>query len=306
MQDISAIPVFTAVIDQGSFSKAADKLGITKSAVSKRISGLEAQLGVKLLYRSTRKLSLTEAGERYFTYAQQALEAAQEAENAATELQQIPKGLLRISSPMSFGRLHLAPMIPKFLQQYPQIILHLEMSDTQSDVIAEGFDLALRAGNLADSSLIARKLAPLHSVLCASPQYLAKQSIPKTPKDLLLHNCILYTHHTVVNEWVFIKDSVEETVRISGNYQVNNSEALREALVQGLGIGRLPTFISGIEINEGNLVPVINDYVMPFISLYAVFPEKRYMPEKVRVFIDFIVEHLGDEQPYWDRYWMKN
>jgi len=305
MQDISAIPVFTAVIEQGSFSKAAEKLGITKSAVSKRIAGLEAQLGVKLLYRTTRKLRLTEAGERYFAYALQALQAAQEAENAATELQRVPKGTLRVSSPMSFGRLHLAPMIPLFLQQYPQINLHMDMSDTWSDVIAEGFDLALRAGDLVDSSLIARKLTPLHSVLCASPGYLAEHSVPKMPQDLIHHNCVLYTYHTVVNEWEFIKNGEEETVRISGNYQVNNSEALRESLVQGLGIGRLPTFIAGGDIDAGRLVSVINDYVMPYKSLYAVFPEKQYMPEKVRVFIDFLVEHLGGDHPHWDRCWNK-
>jgi len=302
MQNIGAIPVFTAVVELGSFSKAAEKLGITKSAVSKRITGLEMQLGVKLLYRSTRKLSLTEAGERYFAYALQALAAAQEAEDAATELQRVPKGILRVSSPMSFGRLHLSPMIPVFLQQYPQIDLHMDMSDTWSDVIAEGFDIALRAGDLTDSSLIARKLTPLHSVLCASPDYLAEHGAPKIPQHLIHHNCILYTYHTVVNEWVFIKNGEEETVRISGNYQVNNSEALRESLVQGLGVGRLPTFIAGGDIEAGKLVPIIDDYTMPYKSLYAVFPEKQYMPEKVRVFIDFLVENLGGDNPYWDHW----
>jgi len=302
MQDISAIPVFTAVIEQGSFSKAAEKLGITKSAVSKRITGLEAQLGVKLLHRSTRKLSLTEAGERYFEYASQALHAAQEAENAATELQIEPKGTLRVSAPMSFGRLHVAPIIPVFLKQYPQIDLHMDMSDTWTDVIAEGFDIAIRAGNLSDSSLVARKLTSLRSVLCASSDYLAQYGIPHMPQELIHHNCILYTYNTVVNEWGFIKNGEEETVRISGNYQVNNSEALRESLVQGLGIGRLPTFIAGSDIKTGRLVPVLNDYIMPHKAIYAVFPEKQYLPEKVRVFIDFLVETLGGDNPYWDRW----
>lgn len=302
MQNISAIPVFTAVIEQGSFSKAAEALGITKSAVSKRITGLEAQLGVKLLHRSTRKLSLTEAGERYFEYAVQALRAAQEAENAATELQRVPKGTLRISTPMSFGRLHLAPIIPVFLKRYPQIDLHMNMSDTWSDVIAEGFDIVLRAGDLPDSLLIARRLTSLHSVLCASPDYIAGYGIPQIPQELIHHNCILYSYHTVTNEWVFIKNGEEETVRISGNYQVNNSEALRESLVQGLGIGRLPTFIAGSDIEAGRLAPVLKNYSMPYKSLYAVFPEKQYMPEKVRVFIDFLVENLGGDNPYWDRW----
>jgi len=301
MQDISAIPVFTAVIEQGSFSKAAEKLNITKSAVSKRISGLEAQLGVKLLHRTTRKLSLTEAGERYFRYAIQALHAAQEAENAATELQNVPQGTLRISVPMSFGRLHLAPIIPTFLKQYPQIEIHMDMSDTWSDVIAGGFDIALRAADLPDSSLIARKITKIHSVLCASPEYLTEFGTPKTPHALIQHNCLLYSYHSVINEWKFIKNDEEVTVQISGNYQVNNSEALRESVLQGLGIGRLTTFVAGKDIKEGRLVPILNTYKMPYQTLYAVFPEKQYMPVKIRVFIDFIISHLGGDSPHWDK-----
>ena len=302
MENINAIPVFTAVIEQGSFSKAAGKLGISTSAVSKRISGLEAQLGVKLLYRSTRRLSLTEAGERYFGYAIQALHAAQEAEAAATELQNAPKGTLRVRVPMSFGRLHLAPLIPIFLKEYPQIDLHMDMSDTWVDVIAEGFDMVLSAGNLSDSSLVARKLVSLHSVLCASPDYLSEYSSPNTPQELLHHNCVLYAYQSTINEWVFTKNDEEEAVRISGNYQVNNSEALSESLVQGLGIGRLPTFIAGKNIESGRLVPVLSDYIMPHKTLYAVFPEKRYLPAKVRVFVDFLVQNLGGDNPHWDRW----
>ncbi len=302
MQYISAIPVFTCVIEEGSFSKAAGKLNITKSAVSKRISSLEAQLGVKLLHRSTRKLSLTEAGERYFEYALQALYAAQEAENAATELQKVPQGTLRISAPMSFGRLHVAPIIPMFLKQYPQIKINMDMSDLSRNVIAEGFDIALRGGDLPDSSLIARKLAPLHSVLCASADYISEFGMPKTPQDLIEHNCLLYTYHTVINEWGFIKNGEEQRVKISGNYQVNNSEALRESLFQGLGIGRLPTFVAGTDIASGKLIPLLQDYAMPHKTLYAVFPEKQYLPAKVRVFIDFMLEHLGGDVPHWDRW----
>lgn len=302
MRDIAVIPVFTSVVEEGSFSRAADKLGITKSAVSKRISGLEAQLGVKLLHRSTRKLSLTEAGERYFEHAAHALRAAQDAEHAATELQKVPRGTLKISIPMSFGRLHIAPLIPVFLKRYPDLSIHMDMSDLARDIIAEGFDLVLASGDLPDSSLIARKLAPLHSVLCASEDYINRCGEPKTPQDLTRHNNILYTYHTTLNEWAFIQNGEEERVRISGNYQVNNSEALRESLLQGLGIGRLPSFAVGEDIRLGRLVRLLPDYQMPHKDLYAVFPEKQYMPEKVRVFIDFLVEHLGEESPHWDRW----
>lgn len=302
MRHISTLPIFVSVIEQGSFSRAAEKLGLTKSAVSKRITELESQLGVKLLHRTTRKLSLTEAGERYFEYALIAVRAAQEAEDAATELQSVPKGILRVSALMSFGRLHLAPMIPVFLKQYPRIELHMTMNDRATDIVAEGFDVAIRVGDYGKIVSTAKKIAPLHSVLCASPAYIADYGLPTLPAALTHHNCILYAYHTVVNEWEFSKEGKIETVRISGNYQVNNSEALRESLVQGLGIGRLPTFIAGEDIKAGRLIPVLNDYVMPSKTLYAVFPEKQYLPEKVRVFIKFIIQNLGGEHPYWDRW----
>lgn len=305
MRNISTLPVFVSVIEQGSFSKAAEKLGLTKSAVSKRITELESQLGVKLLHRTTRKLSLTEAGERYFEYALVALRAAQEAEDAATELQNVPKGILRVSALMSFGRLHLAPMIPAFLKQYPRIELHMTMNDRGTDIIAEGFDVAVRVGEYGKAVSTAKKIAPLHSVLCASPDYIAEHGLPAVPAALTHHNCILYTYHTVVNEWVFFQAGETETVRVSGNYQVNNSEALRESLVQGLGIGRLPTFIAGEDIQAGRLVPLFEEYVMPHKTLYAVFPEKQYLPEKVRVFIKFVIQKLGGDYPYWDR-WRDN
>ncbi|MDP2571908.1 LysR family transcriptional regulator [Vibrio penaeicida] len=302
MSHITAIPVFTSVIEEGSFSQAAKKLGISKSAVSKRISGLEDQLGVKLLHRSTRKLSLTEAGERYYQHALEALSAAQNAENAATQLQRIPQGTLRISVPMSFGRLHVAPIIPIFLKRYPEIHIHMDMNDLSRDVIADGFDVALKGGDLPDSSLIARKLAPLHSVLCASPEYIERYGSPKTPQDLTGRNCILFTHHTVTNEWVFIQNGEEERVHVTGNYQVNNSEALRESLIQGVGIGRLPTFAAGEDIKAGKLVPLLVGYVMPHKTIYAIFPERQYLPEKVRVFIDFLIENLGGNAPHWDNF----
>jgi len=302
MHEINALPIFAAVIEQRSFSKAADKLGITKSAVSKRITGLETQLGVKLLYRTTRKLNLTEAGERYFHFAVQALQAIQQAEDAATELQQIPKGTLRINCPMAFARLHIAKLIPKFLKLYPQITIHMNMTDTVVDVIADGFDIVLRAGELTDSTLIARKLTPLHSILCASPEYIAEFGMPKNPQQLVNHNCVLSSYHTVIDEWQFIKNSEQQTIRISGNYQVNNGEALQESLIHGLGIGRLATFIAGDSLQSGKLIPVLADYKMPYKMLYAIYPDKHYLPEKVRVFIDFILDHLGGDQPYWDQW----
>ena len=300
MAGFGAIPVFVAVVENGGFSAAARTLGISKSAVSKRINHLEAHLGVRLLHRTTRKLSLTEAGERYFEHAAQALTAAGQAEDAVTELQGEPQGNLKISSPMSFGRLHVAPLIPKLLQRYPKLQIDLVMDDRKVDLVAGGFDVAIRAGNLPASTLIARKLAPLRQVLCASPDYIDRYDRPGTPAELSSHNCLLYSYSSDANEWTLIGEGGPETVTVSGSYQVNNSEALLEALREGIGIGRLPTFVAGPDLKTGRLVKLFESYSLPDFTLYAVFPERQYLPAKVRAFLDFAIEYIGGDQPYWD------
>jgi DNA-binding transcriptional LysR family regulator len=300
MEGFGAIPVFVAVVENGGFSAAARTLGISKSAVSKRINQLEAHLGVRLLHRTTRKLSLTEAGERYFEHAAQALTAAGQAEDAVTELQGEPQGNLKISSPMSFGRLHVAPLIPKLLQRHPKLQIDLVMDDRKVDLVAGGFDVAIRAGNLPASTLIARKLAPLRQVLCVSPDYIDRYGRPGTPAELSSHNCVLYSYSSDANEWTLIGESGPETVTVSGSYQVNNSEALLEALREGVGIGRLPTFVAGPDLKTGRLVKLFESYRIPEFTIYAVFPERQYLPAKVRAFLDFAIEYFGGDKPYWD------
>ena len=300
MEGFGAIPVFVAVVENGGFSAAARTLGISKSAVSKRINQLEAHLGVRLLHRTTRKLSLTEAGERYFEHAAQALTAAGQAEDAVTELQGEPQGNLKISSPMSFGRLHVAPLIPKLLQRYPKLQIDLVMDDRKVDLVAGGFDVAIRAGNLPASTLIARKLAPVRQVLCASPDYIDRYGRPATPAELSDHNCVLYSYSSDANEWTLIGEGGPETVTVSGSYQVNNSEALLEALREGVGIGRLPTFVAGPDLKTGRLVKLFESYRIPEFTIYAVYPERQYLPAKVRAFLDFAIEYFGGDQPYWD------
>lgn len=300
MDNFGALPVFVTVIETGGFSPAAKRLGISKSAVSKRVTQLEEQLGVKLIHRTTRKLSLTEAGEHFFQHARIAHEAAKDAQDAVTQLQGEPQGRLRINTPMSFGRLHIAPLIPEFLKRYPKITIEMVMDDKVADLIGGGFDIAIRAGDLPDSTLIARKLAPLRNVLCASPEYLELHGTPGDLNELTDHNCLIFTYSKDVKEWVFVKDGQTQTVEVTGNYQVNNSEALREAILQGVGIGRLPTFAAGPDIKEGKLIPLFEQYQMPDKTIYAVFPERQYMPAKVRAFIDFAVEYLGGDTPYWD------
>jgi DNA-binding transcriptional LysR family regulator len=298
--NIGAIPVFVAVVEAKSFTGAASMLGLTKSAVSRRISDLEEDLGVRLLHRTTRRLSLTEAGEGYLEHARGALLEASAAEDAATALQRVPRGRLRINTPMSFGRLHVAPAMPAFLQRYPEIQVDMTMDDRVVDLVEGRYDVAIRVGTLPDSSLVARKLAPNHNALCASPAYLKAHGNPATPEELLDHNCLLYAYFSEANEWTFERGGERLSVRVSGSYQVNNSEALREALLQGTGIGRIPTFIVGPDIAKGRLVRLLCDYRMPSQDIYAVWPERRHLPSKVRVFIDFLSERIGGTQPIWD------
>ncbi|WP_428035288.1 LysR family transcriptional regulator [Amphritea sp.] len=301
MDTMGAIPVFVAVVQYGGFSPAARFLGISKSAVSKRISQLEQQLGVKLLHRTTRKLSLTEAGEHYFEHALKANLAARDAEDAVAQLQGEPQGRLRINTPMSFGRLHMAPMIPKFLKKYPRIRIDLVMDDKRLDLVSGGFDLAIRGGALPDSTLVARRLATLNSVLCASPDYLERHGYPQQLDDLLQHNCLSFSYSNDVKEWSFTQGNQRHSVVVSGNYQVNNSEALLEAVRQGLGIARLPTFVAGPDIRTGRLKVLFPEYKMPELAINAVLIERQYMPAKVRAFLDFAIEYFGSETPYWEQ-----
>jgi len=293
--------VFVAVVECGGFSSAARLLGISKSAVSKRINVLEHTLGVKLLHRTTRKLSLTELGEHYYEHAAKAYSSAQDAEDAVAQLQGEPQGRLRINVPMSFGRLHVAPMIPKFLHRHPKISIDMVMDDKVLDLVGDGFDLAIRSGNLPSSSLIARELAPLNSALCASPSYLEKYGTPQTLSDLEQHNCLVFSHSQDIRAWTFTKGDAQQSVEVSGNYQVNNSEAIREALLNDVGIARLPTFVAGPDIKSGKLVRLFPQYRMPHKTIYAVFLERQYMPAKVRAFLDFSINYFGDDTPYWDK-----
>lgn len=301
MDAIGIVPVFVAVAENGGFAAAARRLGVSKSAVSKRIALLEERLGAQLFHRTTRKVSLTEAGEHYLAHAVRALGAAREAEDAVLALQGAPKGQLRINAPMSFGRLHIATLIPDFLQAYPGIAIDMVMDDRVVDLVAEGFDLAIRGGRLDDSSLIARKIAPLNNVLLAAPAYIARHGAPAVPEDLLRHNCLHYAYSRDAQEWIFLSAEGETRVRTTGRYRVNNGDALKEAVIAGTGIARLQTFVAGPDIAAGRLVRILPNHRMTAQALYAVFPERRHLPVKVRAFVDFVVERIGGDLPAWDR-----
>lgn len=296
----SAIPVFVAVVECGSFSSAAAKLRMTKSAVSKRISVLEDDLGVRLFTRTTRSLRLTEAGETFSDYARNSFAIAQEGFSALSHLQSTPKGTLKINAPMTFTRLHIVPHIAEFLKRYPEVQIILSMDDKVINMVEGGFDVGIRIGALEDSSLIARKLVDCKSVVCASPGYIAANGSPQTPEALTEHNCMYYSLFQAGVEWTFYHQGRKIRVQPKGNFIVNNSDAIAEALLQGVGVCQMPTFIVADHVKCGHLVTVLDEYTLPEHAIYAVYPERRHLPEKVKVFIDFMKEKLVDKSTQWD------
>ena len=300
MDRLAAVEAFVRVAEAQSFSGAAARIGSSKSAVSRLVSALEADLGVRLFHRTTRSLSLTEAGRGYFERTSRILADLQEADLAVSELQAAPRGLLRVSAPMSFGFLHLAPALPEFFREHPEVSADVTMSDRFVALIDEGFDIAVRIGVLEDSALIARRLAPIRLAICASPAYLAAHGTPRVPDDLKSHECLTNSNMAGSREWrLRSPDGHPLTVEVSGRLSCNNGDALRVAAVEGMGVIIMPTFIIGADVKAGRLVRVLQDYVPADIALYAVYPPTRHLSPKVRAFVDFLAARFGPK-PYWD------
>ncbi|MGM0559591.1 MAG: LysR family transcriptional regulator [Pseudomonadota bacterium] len=298
---LPSMAVFVNVVESGSFSAAARNLNLSKSAVSKTISRLEEGLGTRLLNRTTRKLSLTEAGRSYYEGCRRMLNEAEAANQAVHRLSDAPRGTLRVNLPMSFGTLQVAPLLPLFLQRFPEIDLDAAFDDRPVDLVEEGYDMAIRIGVLSDSSLIARRLAPNRRVLCAAPSYLEEQGAPQSPEALAAHSCLLYSYQASGDSWRLIGPDGERRIRVSGRLRLNNGEAIRAAAVAGLGIAYLPTFIAGTDLQAGRLVPILPDWMDDGLgAVHAVYPAGRHLSPKVRVFIDFLAEHFGKE-PSWDQ-----
>lgn len=291
---------FVRVADSRSFSEAARRLGLSKSVISRQVSALEAQLGARLFHRTTRSLSLTEIGQAYYERCARILAEIEEANLSVSSLQAEPRGKLRVNAPMSFGVLHLAPLLPGFLVRYPQIDIDMVMNDRFVSLVDEGFDVAVRIGKLEDSSLIARYLAPARRVVCASPAYLERHGTPLTPDDLAGHCCLTYSNPTTHDEWSFqTGDGQRSTVEVHGRLRVNNGDTLREAALAGVGIATLPSFIVGRDLQAGSLVPLLSDHLTQDLAIHAVYPHNRHLSPKVRAFVDFLVEQIGT-RPYWD------
>lgn len=291
---------FTRVAEIGSFSGAAARLGLSKSVVSRQVSALEARLGARLFHRTTRSLSLTEVGRAYFERCTRILSDIEEADGSVSALQATPRGRLRINAPMSFALHHLAPLIPVFLERFPEVDADMEMNDRYVNLIEEGFDVAVRIGRLEDSSLIARQLAPSRMALCASPDYLRRHGRPETPDDLAKHCCLTYSARSLASEWQFQDAGGHRwTVEVKGRLRANNGDMLRDAALAGIGLVRLPTFLCGRDLQAGRLVSLLNDFILQDMAIHAVYPHNRHLSPKVRAFVDFLAGEFGP-RPHWD------
>lgn len=298
MTNLGDLEVFVRVIVCGSMSTAAREIGLSPAVVSKRIKRLEDRLGTRLFQRTTRQISLTEAGQGFYERVIAVLAGLEEAEAYAAGRSSDVSGTLKISAPTSFGRLHIAPHLKAFMAAHADLTIHLVLTDEFTDIVADGIDLAIRIADLSDSSLVARKLAPVRRVLCASPDYIATHGTPETIEDLKFHTCLPAHNY---DAWRLEGPEGSLTLKPEGRLITNSSEVIREAVLAGLGIALRSTWDIGPELKSGQLVQVLPAYEgSRNVTLSAVYPSRQFLPAKVRLFIDFLAGLYGPE-PYWER-----
>ena len=279
----------------GGMSAAARELDVTPAAVSKRLAQIEARLGVRLFNRSTRRLSLTAEGEVYLESARRILGDIDDLDELIASRQASPRGLLKVNAPLGFGRSYIAPAIAEFAQKYPEVSLQLQLTDSPADFVRDAFDVAVRFGDLPDTSLIARKIAPNRRLVCASPGYLKKHGVPATPHDLARHQCIvLRQNEAAYGLWRFAKGRRSETVKVRGNLSSNDGEVTLTWGLAGLGILQRAEWDLARYLRSGRLVQVLEDYALPQADIYAVFPERHHLSAKVRAFVDFLVGYFQE------------
>lgn len=295
MDQLAGLRVFTRVVDSESFSAAGRGLGLAPSSVSRRIGELEQALGVRLFHRSTRKLSLTEAGETYYERARDILRAVEEAALAVGEQRAAPSGVLRLTAPTSLASRHITPAVAAFRAGYPLVTLVMAVTDRTADILGEGFDLAIRVGRLEDSSLVARKLGEARRLACASPAYLERAGRPAHPEELRDHACLTFRRHAGSNAWRFRKDGEIREVRASGPFVADDGETLVSAACSGLGIVLGPEWLVGPALGTGALIEVLPDYTAEPATtpIYAVTPPGPHLAPKIRAFVDFLAARFG-------------
>jgi DNA-binding transcriptional LysR family regulator len=304
MDKLDAMNAFAKVVAAGSYAEAARRLGLTRSAVSKAVMELEQLLGARLLDRTTRRVTPTEAGLAYYERCVSILADVEETEIQISRLHDEPRGVLKINAPMSFGILYLGDAVAEFMARYPELRIELVLNDRFIDPLEEGVDVTVRIGALGDSSLIARRLAPARLALVASPQYIKQHGAPQTPQDLGSHRCLAYGHMAAVHRWQLLQGTRAVAVQITSTLCSNNGEVLRTAALAGNGIVNLPTFIVGPDIAAKKLVVVLPDNPPTELGIFALYAPNRYLAAKTRVFIDFLVARFG-EKPAWDAFRQK-
>ncbi len=302
MNRLENMETFVRVVEAGGISAAADKLNVAKSAVSRRLKELESHIGVELLHRTTRKMNLTDTGQVYYQDCLRILDEILESDLKASLAHGNLKGSLKIALPSSFGLTHIGPAINDFLLAHPQIEFDLDFNDREVDLMKEGFDLAIRIAQLADSSLIARRIAPIRSVICTSPAYLERAGAMLSPDDLSRQQCLVYSLLRDYDYWQLIDPAGKKIkIKVQPYLKSSSGEYLIKAAVEGHGIILVPTFIAHREIENGSLVTLFSDYRFPQLNAYAIYPQTRHLSQRVRTFVDFLAERFNGT-PHWDEF----
>jgi DNA-binding transcriptional LysR family regulator len=283
--------LFVRIVDSGSFSAVARELGMIQPTVSKQMTALEDKLGVRLLNRTTRRLSLTEAGREYYERCQRILDEVQEMETEVTGLQNRPTGTLRVNTPVAFGNVHMLPLVLAFRRNYPGVAIDLSLDDRFVDLVQEGIDVAIRFGKLGDSQLVARHVGSSARVCVASPEYLAAHGTPKMPSDLRNHKCITYTY-LFSNEWPFDGPGGSQSIKVHGDFRANSGMTIRAAALEGAGIASVPAFLIREDIETGRLIQLLSQFAPEPIGISAVYPSARLLSRKVKLFVDFLQQEF--------------
>lgn len=301
MGQLEDMAMFVRVVEAGSITKAAEQLNIAKSAVSRRLKELETRLGSQLISRTTRQSNLTQAGEQYYQKVHHILSEVDALNEETSGTPTRIEGTLKMTAPLSFGLMHLNDVIDEYANQHPELNFELDFSDRHTDLIEEGFELAIRIRELQDSSYQAKRLALIRYALCASPEYLERMGTPKTFDDLSEHEFLQYGMSKSSAIELIDKQGKKHQVAVNGKIKANNGDFLREMAVKGHGIAFLPTFITYQALISGELVPILQQYQLPTLNAYAVYPKNRFLSQRCRYLIDFIAERFGDN-PYWDNF----
>ncbi len=284
---------FVAVAETESFTQAAKRLDVSTAQVSRQVSALETRLATRLFYRTTRRVSVTEAGRIYYQHCRQVLDALDDAERSITNLQLSPRGKLRLTAPITYGEKRIAPLVNEFVVRYPELDVEMNLTNQKLDLVGGGYDLAVRLGKLEDSSMMARRLSSRTLYVCASPQYLAARGTPHELAELAQHNCLQGN----LDYWRFQEQGQPRNVRVSGNIRCDSGRALLDAALKGIGIVQLPDYYVQTALDSGQLLPLLTDYREDDDGIWAVYPQTRHLSPKVRMLLDFLVESLGTSGP---------